>query len=231
MMWLRSEQAVLTAVFCLAEALWFLLGIRFDHADPVTTPLYNYVQYVDPALLRDRYFESLFYLHAQPPLFQAFVGVLLHFPESWHVAVFGAAYAAMALALVLCSRALLADLGVGRLTRLVACVYLIFSPPLVLLAKWFYVQMPVAALLVAAALLLHRAAGREKVRYFLGYGASVAAIALVTWCGCSRRWVWVRWLPLRSGRSGTRLDRRPPLGGGAASPWPAFRHCWCWAFS
>jgi hypothetical protein len=178
MRWLKSEQVMLTALFCLAEVLWYRLGIYFDHVDPVTAAFY--VQYVEPTLLRERFFETLYYLHVQPPLFQAFLGVMYQFPESWHVGALSAAYSAMALALVLCSRALLADLGVGRLTRLIACGYLIVSPPLVLLAKWFYVPMPVAALLVAAALMLHRAVCRRKTRYFLGYGLSVSAVALIT---------------------------------------------------
>lgn len=176
--WLKSEPVVLTALFCLAELLWYRLGIYFDHVDPVTAAFY--VQYVEPTLLRDRFFETLYYLHVQPPLFHAFLGVMFQLPEKWHVAVFSVAFSAMALALVLCSRALLADLGVSRITRLIACGYLIVSPPLVLLAKWFYVPMSVAALLVAAAMLLHRAACRRKTRYFLGYGLCVSAVALIT---------------------------------------------------
>lgn len=180
MKWLRSEQVMLTAVFCLAELLWFLLGMRFDHADGASSPLYTYVQYVEPVLLRDRFFETLWYLHVQPPLFHVFLGAVLQFPERWHLFLFSSAYSAMALGLVLCSRALLADFGVGRGMRLIACAFLIVSPPLVLLAKWFYVQMPVAALLVAAALMLHRAIRSGKTRYLAGYGATISAIGLIT---------------------------------------------------
>src|SRR5688500_4689088 len=47
-------------------------GIRFD-----STSLGWFWQFVDPALLREDYLRSIFYLHAQPPLFNAYLGGVL----------------------------------------------------------------------------------------------------------------------------------------------------------
>ena len=51
-------------VFVLSRLSYYSAGIDFD-----VRPLQFYVQFIDPELLRARLFESLFYLHTQPPGF------------------------------------------------------------------------------------------------------------------------------------------------------------------
>src|SRR5277367_1989805 len=71
---------VLIAVFILARlAYWFFGGIRFD-----ARPLEYYVQYLDPALLRNSLFQSLWYLKEQMPGFNLLLGVVLElFPGGY----------------------------------------------------------------------------------------------------------------------------------------------------
>ena len=47
-------------------------GVRFD-----ARPLESYFQYADPSLLQDRLLETVFYLHAQPPLFNLMLGLTI----------------------------------------------------------------------------------------------------------------------------------------------------------
>src|SRR5271156_6580274 len=75
----RTLYALLAMVFAVSRLGYYLLGVRFD-----ARPVLHYYQFVDPELLKHRLFESLFYLHIQPPGWNLYVGgVLKFFPESY----------------------------------------------------------------------------------------------------------------------------------------------------
>ena len=79
------------AVFVASEVLARYLGIRF-----ATETLGTLYQYLDLMVLREDLARGLYYLHAQPPLFNFFLGVSVQmFPESY-ATVFSALYDAMA---------------------------------------------------------------------------------------------------------------------------------------
>ncbi|MDX1390037.1 MAG: hypothetical protein R3344_12655, partial [Acidobacteriota bacterium] len=79
-------------VFIASELLAGYLGIRF--ADETLGTLY---QYLDPEILREDLTRGLFYLHAQPPLFNLFLGIVVKlFPESYAF-VFSFVFGALAL--------------------------------------------------------------------------------------------------------------------------------------
>jgi hypothetical protein len=66
----RRDYILLAGLFAISRALYGLLGLRFD-----SSTLPGYMQFIDPALLRDRLLESLWYYHAHPPLLNLFTGI------------------------------------------------------------------------------------------------------------------------------------------------------------
>ncbi len=85
----------MVAVFVSSEVLARYLGIRF-----ATETLGTLYQYLDLTVLREDLARGLYYRHAQPPLFNFFLGVVVKmFPESYS-AVFSALYAAMTLGML-----------------------------------------------------------------------------------------------------------------------------------
>ena len=71
--------ALLAMVFAVSRLGYYLLGVRFD-----ARPVLNYYQFIDPELLKHRLFESLLYLHIQPPGWNLYVGTVLKlFPTSY----------------------------------------------------------------------------------------------------------------------------------------------------
>ncbi len=65
--------------FGASELLGRALGIRFA-AETLGT-LY---QYLDPSILQDDLLRGIYYLHAQPPLFNVFLGIVVKaFPQSY----------------------------------------------------------------------------------------------------------------------------------------------------
>ena len=57
-------------------------------------PLTFYIQFLDPELLRHDLLRSLFYLRDQPPLFNAFLGVVLKLFPLHYAQAFEAIYVA-----------------------------------------------------------------------------------------------------------------------------------------
>ena len=59
------------SIFAISRAAYYAAGVRFD-----ITPLDKFFQIADPLLLRTRLFETLLYLHTQPPGFNLMIGVV-----------------------------------------------------------------------------------------------------------------------------------------------------------
>lgn len=74
---MRAAAAILVAGFALSTFLWERAGIAF-RADTVNF----FAQLLDPPLLQHRLLQSVWYLHAQPPLFNVLVGVALKIAPS-----------------------------------------------------------------------------------------------------------------------------------------------------
>jgi hypothetical protein len=60
------------------------------------------MQALDVRQLRDSLPEAIWYLHAQPPLFNALIGVVLQAPENAQQTIFTVLYSAVALTGILC---------------------------------------------------------------------------------------------------------------------------------
>src|ERR1017187_1985332 len=63
---------LLALVFAVSRVIYFAAGVR-----PDTIPIGTYLQYIDPALLREHLWQSLFYLREQPPGFNLYLGLVL----------------------------------------------------------------------------------------------------------------------------------------------------------
>jgi hypothetical protein len=167
-----------------SRVVFYRVGIRFDVA-----PLFEFWQFVDPALLRDDLARSLFYLHSQPPLFNAFLGVVLKLaPRGAEQAAFWGCYLALGAILHVSLYSLVRAFGAGRFSAAAAALLFSISPAVICYESWLFYSYPLAALLAAAAALMHRFAARGGLAAgLLAFGA-IAAIALtyslfhLAWC-------------------------------------------------
>ena len=121
--------------------------------------------------------RSLWYLHSQPPAFNAFVGILLHVPGP-HAWVFGIVFVAMGLALACTMFALMLELGVPLRFALVVTSLFIVSPTTVLYENWLLYSYPVALMLCGIALCFARFARTQRIRYAVGFGSLLSLLAL-----------------------------------------------------
>lgn len=143
----------LITLFALSRYAFRLAGVSFD-----TRPLATSWQIIDPVLLRHDLLRSLFYMHGQPPLYNLFLGVVLKLaPSPAAVAwMFGLAYEAMGLLLVVLIYRLLRRLGTGPALSFIVAFLFMLSPATVLYENIPYYEIPTALLLCVCALYFHK---------------------------------------------------------------------------
>ena len=136
------------------------------------------MQYLDPVLLRTRLFESLFYLHSQPPLFNLFLGIVLKLYPQNPAPLFQAIYLLLGAALTCAVLLLQLRLGVRKPVALALSLLFAVSPSLILYSNWLFYSLPVAVLLCLAALLLHEFVATRRGRCGFGFLFALALVCL-----------------------------------------------------
>jgi len=171
--WLDRPSLPVTIAFIASRAIAYAAGVRFD-----ATPLYEFWQYVDPALLRARGLESLWYLHSQPPLFNAYLALVLKIFPGHEPAAFALVSLLLGWILALALYAVLERLVASRGVALALAIGFTVSPPAILYENWLFYDFPLAVLLVLATLCLLRFATKGRIRDAALFFALLAAIAL-----------------------------------------------------
>jgi hypothetical protein len=145
----RALYALLAMVFALSRLGYFLLGVRFD-----ARPVLHYYQFIDPLLLKQRLFESLFYLHSQPPGWNLYTGAVLKFFPVSYPSVFHSIYLVLGLGICWSIYHLFRICGVSRWLAFSLASWFIVSPGVVLFENYMLYEYLVAFLLLVAAVAL-----------------------------------------------------------------------------
>jgi len=178
--------AVVAIGFVLSRLYFCWLGVRFE-----TSSLEWYWQVLDPQLLTDRLLESLFYLHAQPPLFNLMLGVGLKLSPDHSRVLFHVVFAGVGLVMALSVYLLLTRFGLSPLIAAVLVLLYATSPNWLMYENWLFYDFPnaVALVLAGAALLVF---GRtDSLRWLVVFFALLTAVVwtrslfhLVWFAGC-----------------------------------------------
>ena len=152
-----------------------LLRLPFNQSS-----LVDFLQYVDVPLLKNNLWESLYYLHSQPPGFNLFLGMVLKaFPEG-HALVFRIVFIGLGLVFALSLFTLMLRLGVSTSVSAALTIIFLSSPVVLMYENWLYYGYPTAALLCLAAALLQRFAIATKLHIGLAF-FSVLALIVYMW--------------------------------------------------
>jgi len=147
------------------------------------------MQILDPVDLEGNLLNSLLYQHTQPPLFNAFIGIVLKLTpdrQSAHY-IFSFIYAAIGIFLVLGIYYLGVAMGAARIWAFTASLLFVFWPPNTWehlfnhppSEKWLSYDYPVTALILLMALVLVKYRDKVNVKYIVFFMMASAAIALV----------------------------------------------------
>ena len=162
--------AFIVVAFAISRVAAYAAGVRFD-----ATPLEWYWQFIDPVLLRDRLFESLYYSHTQPPLFNLFLGINLKlFPSSFSAAMH-VEYMALGLTTAIALYVLLKELGLSATVSALVATAFAVCPATLVYENWLFYEYPTMAALVIAAAALHRFLARDSVGAGITFFAAAAA--------------------------------------------------------
>jgi hypothetical protein len=163
------------ATFAVSRIGYWVGGVRFD-----ASSLPWFWQFVDPALLKADLAQSLWYLHSQPPAFNAFLGVVLNLFAGHESAVFTVCYLLIGLVFTATLFLLLRELGVPETPNVVLTAIYVASPACVLYENWLFYTYPLTVLLLLGALFWQRFARRGRFLDALLLFVCAALIVL-TW--------------------------------------------------
>ena len=170
----RWPYLLLLLVFSVSRIVYYALGVRFD-----ARPLLNFFQIIDPELLRHRLLESLYYLHAQPPGFNLYAGILLKlFPIHYAIA-FHALYLVLGAAICCLLYHLMRVCGVRSSIAFALSALFTISPGVVMFENFFLYEYLVLFLLIAAATALYRFLQRKSPAYAAAVISCVFLLVLI----------------------------------------------------
>lgn len=141
---------ILLLVFMIAHGIFYFFGGRFD---AVTL---NFWQIVDRELLRERFLESLWYLHIQPPLFNAFLGFVQFIPGIDSYWIYYLSYIILGIAAALSLFQILRNFRIAPGVALGIVSLCVISPSWILYEHWLFYEFPTMALLTIAIYRLQR---------------------------------------------------------------------------
>jgi hypothetical protein len=165
---------MVTAIFIVSRCLYYWMGVRIE-----TSLLPKFWQVIDPALLRDELWQSLFYLRTQLPGLNLYIGMTMHLFPRHSVAAFQATYLGLGLMLAICLFLLLDRLRVSRPLAFLITVVCVISPVTVLYENWLFYEYPLAVLFCVSALFLHRYASSHHRMDGIVFFTSLALIGLL----------------------------------------------------
>jgi hypothetical protein len=141
----------LLSIFAASRIAYYAAGVRFD-----ARPIDDFFQNADPLLLKTRLFETLFYLHMQPPGFNFLIGVVLRFFPVHYVGALHAVYLAAGASLCFTLYRLMEILGARPRIAFVTTAVFLTSPGVVLFENLLMYEYLLMAVLCASAVLFHR---------------------------------------------------------------------------
>jgi hypothetical protein len=159
----------------LSRVGYWIAGVRFD-----ASSLPWFWQYADPALLETNLAQSLWYLHSQPPAFNAFLGVVISLFTGHEALVFAVSYLLVGLVFAAILFLLLRELGVPDTPNVVLTVVYAASPACALYENWLFYTYPLTVLLLLGALIWQRSVSQGRFLDTLLLFACAALLAL-TW--------------------------------------------------
>lgn len=163
--------AILLSVFVLLHlGFYVLLGGKFLY-DPM-----GLWQIVDLDLLRNRPCETLFYLHIQPPLFNAYIALIEICFQSFAKVAHQILFVLLGFCSLICIYHLLILFRVSRYLALGLTLYALCSPSWILFEHWSMYTFPVMCCLSISAVLCHRMVSHSSIPHGIWFCTTLAAL-------------------------------------------------------
>jgi hypothetical protein len=152
----RALGAALVVVGFCASRYWYRSrGVSLD-----VSPIAFFDQLIDPGLLKARFWESIFYLSGQPPLYNALTALALKLSPGAPALVLGPVFFACGLYIGLALYVIMLRLRVPALLAAAVAVVIVATPTFVLYESWYFYPHLNVAWLVGGVAWLAASRGR-----------------------------------------------------------------------
>src|SRR5687767_10980677 len=165
------EHAAVSLLYVISRVALAALGVPFDFA-------LDWMWLSDPADLRERLAETLYYYHAFPPGMNLLTGILLNVAGSSAPALAHATVWALGLVIVHALLHLCRSVGLSAWAALCLAAAFAVVPPTLYFEHLYLYEYPVTALLLVAAVLFHAALRGHGVLAWSGFFLACAAVGL-----------------------------------------------------
>ena len=156
----KSPYLFLTVVFVFTRLIYAYVGVEFDYSW-----VYKQWHLIDFDLMQTQLIKSLWYFHYQPPLFNFFVGLLAKLPGNLNAHVTHLTYLSMTLFSSWMIYSILTKLRVVKSISMIAGVYFLIMPEIVLYENFLIQTWPSLFLLLSASWFLISYLQDEKLLY------------------------------------------------------------------
>ncbi len=163
--------AAVVVGFAASRLYFHWLGVRFE-----TSSLDWYWQVLDPQLLVERLLESVFFLHAQPPLFNLLLGLGLKVGSAHSTLLFHLVFLGLGLLLAVVLYLLLIRFGLPPTIAAALVLLYATSPNWLMYESWLFYDFPNAVALVLAGACLLQYGRRESTAWLVTFFAVLCAI-------------------------------------------------------
>ncbi len=135
-------------------------------------------QHLDLAVLEAHPLQSTWYLHAQPPLFNLLIAIVLRWSPLSAPVTFHGLWLVLGVVLTAVTYQLLRLLGLGRTMAIIATVVITASPAVILFESWLFYDYAVAVGLTTCVLCIARWAERGTWVWLAGAVGAAAGCVL-----------------------------------------------------
>jgi hypothetical protein len=160
-------------LYAVSTALYALLGVHFDGLGAMVG-----MQFIDPELLKERLFESLWYYHASPPGLNLIAGVGLKLFGQQADWFYSACFHILGLLVAGAVYLLTWKLSASRIAASITTGLLVFSPQFVIYENWLFYSFPSMALLTLATFALYKFAETGRQRWCVGFFALLGVLLM-----------------------------------------------------
>ena len=171
----KEERYGLALVLCfiVSRIIFSLQGGTF-----LATPLSFAKQFLDPQLLHHDLLRSLFYLHAQPPLFNLFLGLVLKISPLPALS-FELLFKTAGIVIPLLFFGILTTLGINSLIAFIATLIFMFNPTLILYENLLYYTYIEALCILLALFFLLQWLTRSRLSFLMLFWISLLCLGMI----------------------------------------------------
>lgn len=165
------------AIFVASQIIAILLGIRFVGSSVMV--IEPFWQYLDPQILKTDLLRGLFFLHSQPPLFNAFLGLVLKlFPQHYEQA-FAWIFRMFSFGTLLLMGLIMRKMAINEKLIFILCAIFAIFPNFLVYTNLLFYTLPVAFLLLLSCFFLQNFIESQRMKYAFLF-TSTAGIIMLT---------------------------------------------------